>query len=161
METLKSQENIDLKRGVDFTGITCVFICHDGRGRILLNKRSQKCRDEQGRWDNGAGALEFGEDFEAAVRREIKEEYCADVEELHFIGVRNVLRDNDGMQTHWVAIIFAALVKPEMVGIGDPVKMDEIGWFEESSLPEPLHSQFLTHFELVKKAGVFQPRNDA
>ena len=39
----------DLKRGVNFIGVTCVFVCHDGKGRFLLHKRSKNCRDEQGR----------------------------------------------------------------------------------------------------------------
>ena len=60
----------DLKRGIDFVGVTCSFLCHDGNGRILMHKRSQNCRDEQGRWDLGAGALEHGESVKKAVERE-------------------------------------------------------------------------------------------
>lgn len=41
---------IDSRRGVDHIGIACVFFCHDGNGKILLHRRSQFCRDEQGRW---------------------------------------------------------------------------------------------------------------
>ena len=51
---------IDLKRGVDYIGVTVNFLVHDGNGRILLQKRSKQCRDEQGRWDIGGGAVEFG-----------------------------------------------------------------------------------------------------
>src|SRR5690349_10561187 len=83
----------DLKRGVDYIGVSCVFFCHDGKGNYLLNKRSNKCRDEIGNWDPGGGALEFGERPEEAVRREIKEEYCTDIMELEFAGARNVLRE--------------------------------------------------------------------
>jgi 8-oxo-dGTP diphosphatase len=55
-------------RGIDYIGITCVFFCHDGKGNILLHKRSEKCKDEQGNWDCGGGALEFGEEFDQGVR---------------------------------------------------------------------------------------------
>lgn len=55
---------IDVKRGVDCIGVTCIFLCHDGNKRVLLHKRSVNCRDEHGRWDCGGGALEFGEEFE-------------------------------------------------------------------------------------------------
>jgi ADP-ribose pyrophosphatase YjhB (NUDIX family) len=75
----------DLQRGVDFIGVTCSFVCHDGNGNILMHKRSKNCRDEHGNWDNGGGAHEFGASVEETVRREIKEEYGADVLELQYI----------------------------------------------------------------------------
>ena len=146
-------EKTDIQRGFDYIGVTCAFFCHDGKGNILLHKRSQQCRDEQGNWDNGGGALEFGEDWYEAVAREIKEEYCATAKDVTFAVATNVLREHDGKQTHWVALIFTAKLNPEEVAIGEPHKMDDIGWFAPDSLPNPLHSQFLRHFEYVK-AGI-------
>ena len=144
----------DLKRGVDFIGVGCVFICHDGRGNILLHKRSAACRDEQGRWDCGGGSMEFGETFEEAVQREIREEYCTEIVDLKFITVRNVLREHNGSPTHWVMSVFAAKVKPELVANGDPEKIDEFGWFSFANLPSPMHSKFHEHVGLVRAAGV-------
>ena len=146
-----------MKKGVDYIGVTCVFFCHDGRGNFLLHKRSNTCRDEQGNWDCGGGALELGEDFETAVRREIKEEYCADVADLKFLTTTNVLRRNGEEKTHWVALIFAAEVRPGQVKIGEPDAMEEIGWFTEQNLPSPLHSQFHRHFACVRDAGLTKP----
>jgi len=143
-----------MKQGVDYIGVTVVFFCHDGKGNILLNKRSNKCRDEKGRWDCGGGAIKFGESFEQAVRREIKEEYRTGVKKLQFLYVRNMLRIDDKIKTHWIGIVFAALVDPKKVKIGVPKKIDQIGWFKLSNLPKPLHSMFLTHLEFVKKAGI-------
>lgn len=37
-----------MKKGEDFTGITIVFLCHDGEGNFLLAKRGAQCRDENG-----------------------------------------------------------------------------------------------------------------
>ena|SRR3989344_4174262 len=143
-----------MKKGVDYIGVTCVFFCHDGQGKFLLHKRSGKCRDEVGNWDCGGGALEFGEDFETAVRREIKEEYCTDVVELKFLTVTNVLRKNGDENTHWIALIFAAQVIPEQVKIGEPDAMEEIGWFSKNNFLAPLHSQFHRHFDYVRRAGL-------
>lgn len=40
-------------KGIDYIGITCIFFCHDGNGKILMHKRSKNCRDEIGNWDIG------------------------------------------------------------------------------------------------------------
>lgn len=142
----------ELKTGVDYIGVTCVFFCHDGKGNLLLHKRSENCRDEIGNWDVGGGSLEFGETFEEGVRREIKEEYCCEVLDLKFVGIKNVLRKNHKNQkTHWIALLFAAKVSPSQVKIGDPIAMDELGWFSENNLPTPIHSFFQPCYELVKE----------
>jgi 8-oxo-dGTP diphosphatase len=120
-------------------GVSCVFICHDGTGRILLGRRSAGARDEPGTWDCGAGAVEFGEAFAAAVTREVREEYCAQALEMRNLGVRNVVRSDPA--SHWVAMVFAVLVDPRQVAIGEPDKLDELGWFSADALPQPQHSQ--------------------
>lgn len=120
--------------------VSCVFVCHDGAGRVLLARRSAGARDEPGTWDCGAGALEVGETFEAAVAREVGEEYGAQPLGIERIGVRNVLR-GDPVVSHWVAVIFAVRVAPDEVTIGEPHKFDALRWFAPDALPVPLHSQ--------------------
>ena len=75
MNIVQADKVTDAKRGVDYIGVVCCFFCHDGNGKLLMHKRSKNCRDEIGVWDCGGGAMEFGEDFEQAARREIGEEY--------------------------------------------------------------------------------------
>ena len=139
----------DLRRGKDFIGVNCVFFCHDGNGKVLLHKRSQGCRDEHGTWDCGAGAMEFGESFEEVVRREVKEEYLVDPLDVTYIGSRNVLREHDGSKTHWIANVHLVHVNPEDVAIGEPHKMEEIGWFSLDQFPEPLHSALHHDIEMI------------
>lgn len=141
--------HLDLRRGIDFIGVTVVFFCHDGQGRLLMHKRSQNCRDEQGRWDVGGGAMEFGESFESAVRREIKEEYCTDPLHLEFIQATNIIRQKGEQTTHWIALLFSAQLDPSQVAIGDPKKMDDIGWFTSQTLPSPTHSKFPDCFDII------------
>ena len=143
-----------MKPGFDYIGVTCVFYCYDNIGRLLLHKRSGKCRDEIGCWDAGGGKVEFGETFEQAVRREVKEELCVDIKKLSFVGVNNVLRKHNSKQTHWIAILFACLIDPKKLRNGDPDKISEIGWFHSNNLPKPLHSMYLTHLEFIKKARI-------
>jgi len=139
------------KKGIDYIGVTIMAFCHDGKGKFVMHKRSNNARDEHGRWDIAAGALEFGETFEESIKREIKEEYCCDVLELKRINVYNALREHNGQKTHWVGIAFLAKIDPKQVRIGEPEKMDDIGWFTPDSLPSPLHSQFFQNWEIVKK----------
>jgi len=162
MTQKENSENTSIKpkEGEDYIGVTCVFFCHDGKGNIVLYQRTDKCRDEIGNWDCGSGAMKFGESFEQAVRREVIEEYCAEIVDLKFLGVNNVLRNNNGSLTHWLALIFAACVNPEEVKIGEPEKMDKLGWFQSGNFPQPLHSMFLEHFEFVKRAGITQSSID-
>lgn len=147
------KKSFDLRKGVDFIGVTCSFYCHDGKGNILMHKRSQNCRDEQGVWDGGSGSMEFGETFEEAVSREILEEYQVKPSKLELCGFKNVLRQNGKTRTHWVACVFLARVNPKKVGIGEPKKMDEIGWFPVNRLPKNLHSQTRRDIKMIKKAG--------
>ncbi|MDI2125802.1 NUDIX domain-containing protein [Yinghuangia seranimata] len=120
--------------------VSCVFVCHDGDGRVLLARRGPEARDERGAWDCGAGALEFGEAFETAVEREVREEYVAAPKEIVQLGVRNVLR-GDPVESHWVAVVFAVRVEPDAVAIGEPHKFDALEWFAPDALPGTLHSQ--------------------
>ena len=120
--------------------VSCVFVCHDGKGRILMARRSAGARDESGTWDCGAGKIEYGETFEEAIEREVLEEYTTDVLEMEPIGVHNILRGDP--VSHWIAIIFAVRVDPGSVSIGEPDKFDDIGWFTPEKLPSPLHSEF-------------------
>ncbi|PIN73609.1 RNA pyrophosphohydrolase [Candidatus Woesearchaeota archaeon CG10_big_fil_rev_8_21_14_0_10_45_16] len=131
-----------MKKGIDFPGVSIVFLCHDGQGNFLFAKRSKNCRDEHGRWDVGGGGLEFGYTIEETLRKEIKEEYCTDVFEYEFLGYGDIFRENNNTKTHWLAMFFKVLVDKNKVKIGELHKFDEIGWFRLDSLPDPLHSQF-------------------
>ena len=136
-------EELRQHKGVSFTGITTVFFCHDGQGRLLMQKRSKKARDEHGRWDAGGGGLKHGESVVDSMKREVKEEYNVDPINVEFIGWFDAFRKNqDGHDTHWLAMCFAVLVDPAQVKINDTDAIDDFGWFTLDKLPSPLHSQF-------------------
>jgi len=140
-----------LRKGEDYTGVTVVYLCHDGRGNYLLNKRSNQTRDEHGTWDPGGGGLEFNDTVENTLRKEIKEEYCTDVIGYQVLGFRDVHRINNGRPTHWIALDFKVLVNREKVKNGEPHKFDEIGWFKLEEFPQPMHSQFPIFLEKYKE----------
>ena len=136
-----------MNKGEDFIGVGIIYLCHDGNGNFLLHKRGEKARDENGKWDIGGGALEFGEKVEDTLKREIKEEYGTDILSSEFLGFRDVHREKDGKPTHWIALDFKVLVDTGKVKNGEPHKFDDFGWFTLDELPSPLHSQLPAFFE--------------
>lgn len=154
-QIVPADDRVDLRRGIDHIGISASFVIHDGAGRVLLQKRGTQTRDEQGRWDVGGGAIEFGEHIHDAVRREVMEELLTDPLEIEFLTVYDAHRElDDGQATHWIAIIHAVRVDPAQVKIGEPHKIDELGWFTSNQLPEPLHSQFWKSYQVALDKGI-------
>jgi len=149
-QTTEQYHQLNMKRGVDYIGVNCVFWCHDKDGRVLLHKRSQNCRDEQGTWDCGAGSMEFGESFADTVRREVMEEYGVKPLEITYVTTENVLREHNGRPTHWIKNMHWVLVDPTKVTNSDPDKIDELGWFSLDDLPTPLHSQIVIEVDILK-----------
>jgi 8-oxo-dGTP pyrophosphatase MutT (NUDIX family) len=137
-----------MNKGTDCIGITVVYFCHNGKGKVIMGKRNANTRDEHGRWDIGGGGLEFGEKVDETLVREIKEEYCTNVIDHEFLGYRDVHRIHNGQPTHWIALDFAVLVEEEPVAIGEPHKFDAVEWFDIDNLPSETHSQFPTFYEL-------------
>src|SRR5579872_7429403 len=106
-------EQLRLHKGVSFTGISTVFFCYDTSGRLLLQKRSLKARDEHGRWDPGAGGLKHGQSVLESLKREVFEEYGVKPKKIDFIGYIDAFRTHpSGLPTHWLALYFALLVDP-------------------------------------------------
>ena len=127
-------------KGIDFTGVTVSFRCHDGSGNYVLVKRGQNCRDEQGRWDFGGGGLKFGESLENCLLREIAEEYGTVPVLFEFMGHKELHRAHEGRSTHWIQFRYRVLLDRSKVVNNEPDKHDELGWFALKNLPVPLHS---------------------
>src|SRR6185503_1805507 len=134
-----------IKKGIDHIGVAVVYFCHNGNGKVLMAQRSENARDEHHRWDIGGGAVEFRQNLEEALKKEIKEEYCAEVLDYQFLGHREIFREHGGQDTHWITLDFKVLIDPANVAIGEPHKFTNIGWFTKETMPESMHSQ-LPHF---------------
>lgn len=139
-----------MQKGIDYIGVAVIFLCHNGKGNYLLAKRSKNCRDEHGRWDCGGGGIDFGDRVINTLKKEIKEEYCADVLDYEFLGYRDVHRNENSSRTHWISLDFKVLVNSEQVKIGEPHKFDEIGWFKLENFPDRMHSQLPEFLRLYK-----------
>lgn len=130
-----------MEPGKDYVGIAVAYWCHDGDGKYLFNKRGANCRDEQGKWDCGAGKLEFGDSVENTLRKEIREEYDAEVLEYEFLGYHDVFKKRDGAPVQWLTLVFRVRLDPTQAKNNEPHKFDAIGWFSLNEPPAPLHPQ--------------------
>lgn len=106
-----------------------------------MHKRSNKCRDEHGRWDCGGGGLKFNEKLIDALYREIQEEYGTVPEDVVFLGIDEVFREHEGNPTHWISFRYKVLLNREKVVNGEPEKIEALSWHTIDDLPSPLHSQ--------------------
>jgi 8-oxo-dGTP diphosphatase len=141
------------RRGFDYVGVTIACLLHDGKGKFLLQKRGPKARDENGRWDVCAGALEHGETIEATIERELQEELQTKPLKIQFVGAGEAHRMHNGKPTHWVWLLHAVQVDPATIKIGEPDKIEETGWFNYHAPPHPLHSQIKPALKLAHDQG--------
>lgn len=134
-----------MKQGFDFPGVSVGALIFNEQEQILLNKRSQNCKNSRGHWEAPGGAVNFGEKREDAIKREVKEEFGVDIEilkELHVVD--EILKEE---KQHWVATTFVAKIKNgEVPKIMEPEKCDGIGWFDLNNLPSPL--SYITKIDL-------------
>lgn len=140
-----------MKIGFDFIGVTTPFYCTDGKGNILMHKRTEKCRDEHHRWDTGSGKLEFDLSLEENVLQEVLEEYGCKGEVIGSLPAHDIFREQNGVKKHWIAVPFFIKVNPKEVKNGEPEKIIDLTWYPLSKLPKPLHSGFEYTYTKFKK----------
>jgi len=124
-----------VKRGRDYIGVGCgAFITkNDGQSLLLLRRTKDP---ESGFWSIPGGAVEFGETFEQATIREIREETGLDIEIKGLLSLTDHIFPEDGV--HWVTPSFQAIVVGGELQNLEPEKQDALEWFDLNNLPEKL-----------------------
>jgi 8-oxo-dGTP diphosphatase len=144
-----------MQKGVDYIGVSAGAMVFNDAGELFLSKRSQNCKNERGHWEVPGGGVELGETLEAAVKREMLEEYGTEIEIIEQFPAADHLIPADGQ--HWVATTFLARFKKgQKPKIMEPDKCDEIGWFSLDHLPKPLSLITLADLRQYRKRS--QPR---
>ena len=129
-----------LRPGIDYIGTTTPFYCNDGKGNFVMHKRGGNDRDDKGVWDFGGGQVDFGEEIENSVLREVAEEWGVKGKIQEQLPAHSMLRTLSGIQTHWIAIPFFIKVDITKAKIMEPNKFTEMGIFRLDNLPTPLHT---------------------
>ncbi len=139
-----------MKAGIDYVGVYVVAVCHDGEGNVLYTHRSSKARDEQEKWNIGAGGtLEVGETLDECLIRELKEETGADAKEIEYLGHRELLREHDGKTSHWIGHYYKVLVDKGTVKIMED-SCDGLLWQSFHDMPDPMITKHNELYELFK-----------
>lgn len=90
-------------------------------GKILLQQRGTKSRDENGLYEDVGGSVENSDmNFKSAIIREMKEEMGneANIESLDFSGIYHCYKHN----TNWVFVVFKGKYIDGNINIMEPEK---------------------------------------
>lgn len=126
-----------MQAGHDYIGVGVGALIFNDQGQVFMGKRGPKARNEVGKWEIPGGAVEFGETFEEAVKREVLEEYGVTVR------VRELLQICDHLifdeKEHWVSPTYICEIVEGEPCINEPEKCTEIGWYSpQEALKLPL-----------------------
>lgn len=125
-----------MKKGVDYIGVGVGAVIFDKDGKLFIAKRGKKARNERDKWEIPGGSVEFGETFEQAIKREIKEELDIEIEVLELLGICDHIIPDE--KQHWVSPTYICRIIKGKPKILEPEKCEEIGWFtleEAEQLP--------------------------
>ena len=130
-----------------------VFVC-DGRGRLLLQKRSASKDIQPGRWDTSAGGhLRCGEDYHSAALRELSEELglppekIPPLEHLFDLEIRNEIESED-------VRVFRIVSKGPFQR--QRSEIDELRFFTPDELEDPVFRRDFTP-NLIRELGLIRP----
>jgi 8-oxo-dGTP diphosphatase len=103
-------------------------------GKILLGKR--RGSHGEGTWALPGGHLEFGEELDECVRREIREETNLEVTGIRFGTITNDIFE-DG-ERHYLTVYMVCDYAAGQLENLEPHKCEAWAWFGWDELPHPL-----------------------
>lgn len=112
--------------------------------KVLLLQR--KNAHGEGTWCFPGGHLEFNEEIEDCVKREVEEETGLGVKDIRFAGLTNDLFKSEGK--HYITIFMTCNYESGEAQIKEPEKCTDMNWFKWNDLPRPL---FLPIENLLKQ----------
>jgi 8-oxo-dGTP diphosphatase len=139
-------------RGIDYIGVGVGAALFDAEGKIFLTLRGPDAKNERGRWEIPGGSVEFGETLEAALAREMMEEYGVEIAVHGLLGIFDHILPDEGQ--HWVSPTYMCAITAGIPMIREPAKCAAIGWFtlDEAALL-PLSTITANDIRLLREKG--------
>jgi len=134
-----------MKRGVDYIGVGVGAAIFNDEGKLFITKRGKEAKNERGKWEIPGGSVEFGETFEQAIKREIKEEHDIEIEIIELLGICDHIIPDE--HQHWVSPTYICRITKGVPRIVEPHKCDQIGWFSIKEA-EKLPLSIVTKYDL-------------
>lgn len=148
-----------MQSGVDYIGVGVGAAIFNEKGEIFITKRGRKAKNERGKWEIPGGSVEFGETFEHAIKREVREELGIEIQILELLGICDHIIPDE--KQHWVSPTYICKIKNGIPEIKEPEKCEEIGWFtiqEANKLPLSIVTKFdITNLKLKYPDGYKNP----
>jgi 8-oxo-dGTP diphosphatase len=129
-------------------------VIEDDKGRILLVKhKRERAGYWQGKWICPGGKLEFGEDIEEGIKREVREETNLEIElVMPLLPFDRIIRLNEGPSLHVIYIDYIARLIGGKLEAGSDV--GETLWVEKESIPKMWQELHEDTQRLLKLAGI-------
>ncbi len=107
--------------------ISCsaLILSEDG-ARVLISRRSEGRRVAPGLWEVVGGRLEFGEEPEACLRREVREELAVEVLAPRLFGVFSCISQVGEASVHLVSIVYTCSIQGALSP--SPAEIAELRW---------------------------------
>ncbi|HKQ77968.1 MAG TPA: NUDIX domain-containing protein [Blastocatellia bacterium] len=106
------------------------------RGRALLGRRRNS--HGEGYYAAPGGHVEFGESFEHAARREVREETGLEIEDLRLLSVGNYVFKREDGERHYIDVDFVCEAPVGEAQLMEPEKCGGWDWYDLDNLPQPL-----------------------
>lgn len=126
--------NLPLSSGprVDQTLLVTAAIIHDGQ-RLLIAQRRFDSKNEGGKWEFPGGKVEFAENPETCLIREMKEELGVDIRIERLFNVVSHVFEVSGQVRHIVLLSYIAGI---VNGEPRPIEVETLRWIDINELSE-------------------------
>ncbi len=112
----------------------CGAAIFDTDGNLLLVRRLRE--PEAGCWGLPGGKVEWLEETQVAVRREVREELGVAIELTGLICISELIDTTHAL--HWIAPVYGAKIISGEPRLLKPQALSAVDWFSLDQLPEPL-----------------------
>jgi 8-oxo-dGTP diphosphatase len=115
-----------MKAGVDYIGVGVGALIFNDQGKFLVTLRGPAAKNEVGKWEIPGGAVDFGETFVEAIKREVKEELAIEIDVGEMLTLCDHILPEE--KQHWVSPTYICAIVSGTPVIQEPEKCSELRW---------------------------------